>query len=97
MNDNASRHSDSSGFRRDGSRSQGQQDAGNAAFGAPQRLQLNRTLPGAHAFTATLNSTDTPRNFMRNYASCSKAASLTVAASTSRLCASCTIIEASVH
>ena len=46
MNDNASRHSDSSGFRRDGSRSQGRQEAGNAAFGATLRLQLNRTPHG---------------------------------------------------
>ena len=64
MNDNASRHSDSSGFRRDGSRSQGQQDAGNAAFGAPLRLHLNRMLHGPHAFTATLKSIDTPEGIM---------------------------------
>ena len=48
MNDNASRHSDSSAFRRDGSSSRGQQDAGNAAFAAPPRLQLNRMLHGMH-------------------------------------------------
>ena len=42
MNDNSSRHTDSSGFRRDSSRSQGHQNAANAALGAPQRLHLNR-------------------------------------------------------
>ena len=47
MNDNSSRHSDSSGIRRDGSRSLGQHSAATAAIGAPQRLHLNRELLGS--------------------------------------------------